>query len=79
MSCGSVVIGTKNAFQGINVIDQNNAIVCDEDIKIFANEIISILDNRERFEFISKNARSTILETYSWDIVLKDLKELMTK
>jgi glycosyltransferase involved in cell wall biosynthesis len=65
MSCGALIIGS-NTEPVTEVIDDNkNGLLVDFfDSKMIAKTITDVLNNRQKYEPIKKNARETIINKY---------------
>jgi glycosyltransferase involved in cell wall biosynthesis len=74
MSCGMPVIGTN--VKGINEVIEHgrNGILCDTDSNSIRKAIINLMGDEALKEKLGENARRTIVEDYSLDILAK--KEL---
>jgi glycosyltransferase involved in cell wall biosynthesis len=77
MSCGMPVIGTN--VKGINEVIEHgkNGILCDTDSNSIRNAIISLMGDEALKEKLGENARRTIVENYSLDVLAKKELELM--
>ncbi len=75
MSCGLTVVSTSAGLEGVSVRDGENVMVAN-DSKEFADKVVQALENPELAATIGMNARKTVEESYSWEIVLKPLEGL---
>lgn len=71
MSCGLPCIGTN--VEGINEIikHKENGYLCEINSDSIRNAILEVLNNKDLKVKISQNARKTILENFSLEIILK--------
>lgn len=74
MAMGCVVVGTENAFQGINVTTNKNCIMCDFNPKVFSLHIIELARNREAVISLGEEARGFVESNYSWGAALMPLE-----
>jgi len=76
MSCGLPVIGTK--VKGITevITHGKNGILCDTDSKSIRNAIIRLMHDEKKRQ-LGRNARKSILERYSLDIIKHDELKLI--
>jgi glycosyltransferase involved in cell wall biosynthesis len=74
MSCGLPVIGTKIDGTKEVITHGKNGILCDTDSNSISDTIINLMGDEALKEKLGENARRTIVENYSLDILAK--KEL---
>lgn len=79
MAFGLPVVASKQAAQGLHAAPQRDVVVAD-DPQDFAEKVIELLDNREKFESMARNARTYIEEYHNWeknlnglDLMIRDL------
>ena len=65
MSCGALIIGSKTEPVTEVIQDNKNGLLVDFfDSKMITKTITKVLNNRQKYENIRKNARKTIVEKY---------------
>ena len=67
MATGLPVIGTREAFAGIEVKNGVHGIVIDTEG--FPQKILELLSNSKQREIIGRNARNLIIEKFSWETI----------
>ncbi|MCX7647051.1 MAG: glycosyltransferase family 4 protein [Elusimicrobiales bacterium] len=72
MGSGVCVVGFPNAFEGIDVINGENAILCDSN-KIFIDKIIFLYKNKQIALNIGSNAKRVIKEKYMWNNIVNNM------
>lgn len=80
MSCGLPVIATEN--RGHNELIQNNVngrIVESNNLDIFANDILDLVNNSRLINTLGQNGRNRIVKFYSDQKILQELNELYKK
>ncbi|GEM_PF-3617983 len=78
MASGLPVLGTREAFSGINVENLKSCIVC-ETQEEFLNGIRMLIDEPVMFTNIAKAGREIIEKQYTWEIAAKQLLEIVEK
>ena len=73
MALGKAIVGTTIAFEGLEGINNYHYVLANETI-IFANNVISLLNNKKIRENIGNNARKLAIEKYSWENIVEKLK-----
>ncbi len=74
------VVTTLNGGSSVLINNKKNGIICELDIKLWENEIVRILEDKEFKENIIKEEHKTINDNYIWDkLVDKFLKIYDTK
>ena len=69
MYFGLPVFTTYNGGSSTLMTGENGIVIPKLDINTWANEIITLLDDPRRVKRITKNAKKTIEEEYTWDIL----------
>jgi len=77
-SMGKAVVATSASVGGLNVQDGENIIVQD-DPKLFAKEVMTLIQNPSARAELGRKARKTILQGYSWDAKSAELEAVMTQ
>ncbi|MDE3184120.1 MAG: glycosyltransferase family 4 protein [Bacteroidota bacterium] len=72
MSYGVPVVSTSQGAEGIGYTDGVDIIIADEE-KLFAQQIIHLLKDKEQRLLIQKNARQLVERKYDWNIIGNDL------
>ncbi len=72
LACGLPVVATKHSYEGIEVIDNYNAVIADNPNE-FAQKTVRLLNNPERREELGLNARKIIEEKYQWKNIVKKI------
>ena len=71
MSCGALIIGSKTEPVTEVIQDNKNGLLVDFfDSKMITKTITKVLNNRQKYENIRKNARKTIVEKYDLNNIL---------
>lgn len=76
MSCGCPIVTTPTGIQGIPVRNGIEAMVAENDNEI-VQHTIKLLQDKEFAAQLGQNARKCILETHTWEIVFKDLDNII--
>lgn len=71
MSMKVPIVSTEVGIQGINASNGNNVIIRDTDEK-FADAIIVLLTNKEKWESLSREAFNFVKDNYSWEAKFKE-------
>lgn len=72
MACGLCVLGTPNSFEGIDIEDKKNVLVC-RDADDFYRNIIFLDRNRGFIKKIGDEARRLIKERYLWSEIVRKM------
>jgi polysaccharide biosynthesis protein PslH len=75
MSCGLPVLTTNLGAGGIGAKDRINTLIA-ENSKGFADNVTELLRNEKFYKELALNARSFVVENYSWDGIAKKLNAL---
>src|SRR3989339_2227496 len=75
MAMSKAIVCTSQAVKAIDVINGKHVFVADKNGE-FAEKIISLLENSELRKNIGENARSLIVEKYSWEIHAKHFQKI---
>jgi len=78
LSMGSAIVSTSIGCEGIDVTDGEDILVAD-DPQTFAQKIIHLFRHPEVREEMSRRARRTALEKYSWKIIAPKLENVYRK
>ena len=81
MAAGLPVISSKTGISGLGIEDMVNVIIA-RSPKDYADQSEKLLNNRDFYNKIKRNARKLVDTTYSWSSVSKNLEEIykeMTK
>jgi len=77
MSCGTAVVASK--IPGINEVirnDHNAILIPPKEPELLAKSMMELLKNKRLRENLGRNARRTVLEKYSWSVVMNDMERL---
>lgn len=77
MAAGLPVITTPTGARGLEVENNNCAIICE--IQEFPEKIREVLDNKELYEKISHNGRTLVEEKYDWEKIAEDMAKILGK
>lgn len=75
MAAGLPVISSKTGISGLRIIEGQNVIIASSPAE-FANESVRLLENKDLYARIKKNARNLVNTTYSWKSVSKNLEKI---
>lgn len=75
MASGVPVITTRLGAIGIGAENRKEVIIADDNQE-FADSVIEVLDNKNLYEKITKNARSLIEEKYNWENITIELEKV---
>lgn len=78
MSMGVPVVATKEAISGIDYVNKEFALVSD-DIDIFADNIIKLLNNNNLYNKLADNARNIVEQNYNWKKIAEKLNDFYSK
>ncbi len=78
MACGCSVVTTPTGIQGIDAKHGEDVLIGNNP-KELAKLCIEILSNQELANKLSKNAREVIVNTHSWQIVFKELDDIINE
>ena len=67
MACGTPVIGVNHGGIAETVIDEQTGLLSSLNKNEIAEKINSLLNDKQKLERLSKNAREHIVDNYSWD------------
>ncbi|QQG40437.1 MAG: glycosyltransferase family 4 protein [Candidatus Levyibacteriota bacterium] len=73
MASGVPVVTTSLGIEGINAENNKETIIANTTENI-ANDVVSLLENSEKYQMIVKNARALIEEKYDWKKIVKKLE-----
>jgi glycosyltransferase involved in cell wall biosynthesis len=76
MACGCPVVTTQTGVQGIQVENGKNVMIAN-DTEDMIQKCLLLLEDKELARQIGKNAHNLILETHSWDIVFRQMDEII--
>lgn len=76
MSVGKPIIATKVGGIPEMITHNYNGLLVEAKANIIAREIIQLYEDKEKQEFISKNAILTVSEKYSWDLITNQFIEI---
>jgi glycosyltransferase involved in cell wall biosynthesis len=77
MSCGAKVVASD--IPGVNEVVENGyngILVPSKNPELLAKSILDILENKNSFENLGLNARETIIDRFSWPVVMKKMEKL---
>ena len=72
MAMGVPVVASKEAVSGIDCFTEDYALVSD-DIDIFANNVIKLLDDNDLYKNLSDNSRKVVEKNYNWKTIADKL------
>ena len=75
MASGTPVISTKIGLEGLDIIDNQNALIANTAPE-FAEKITSILNNKKQYEEIRANAYQLIRKKYNWKEISEKLEKV---
>ncbi|HOV91971.1 MAG TPA: glycosyltransferase [Candidatus Kapabacteria bacterium] len=78
MSAGAPVVTTPSGNQGIYGIHREHLMIGNNDVEL-AQLAIEILENDELAQKISINGRQHILNTHSWEIIYKNMDDIISE
>lgn len=78
MALGTPVVTTTIGLEGIEATPGIDIIVVDSPEE-FADQVVKLIENKERRAQISKNARNLIKVKYTWDKSLKTFEKLLSE
>ena len=78
MSMAKAVISTSIGAEGIAYSEDKDIVLAD-DPKMFAEKVITLLDDQEQRDSLGKNGRNLVLEKYDWNIIGKTLRGVYEK
>lgn len=73
MAMGVPVVATKEAVSGIDYFDDKEYALISDDIQIFADNIIKLLNDEGLYQKLAENARKNVEEHYDWNKIAKKL------
>lgn len=73
MAMGVPVVATKEAVSGIDYFDGKEYALISDDIQIFADNIIKLLNDESLYQKLAANARKNVEEHYDWNKISKKL------
>jgi polysaccharide biosynthesis protein PslH len=76
MSFGLAVVSTSKGAEGIDHMDGKDIIIADE-AEEFANQLISLLVNKERRISIGRGGRELVVKKYNWNIIGKKIADFV--
>lgn len=79
MSCGAVVVAVDDGAHKETVVSGKTGYVIKNDPKLIASKIDLLLANSKLLTMMSKNARNTMVQKWSWKTRGKELEELLVK
>ncbi|MCD6459377.1 TIGR03087 family PEP-CTERM/XrtA system glycosyltransferase [bacterium] len=78
VSMGLPVVTTSIAYEGLNLKKGLDIIVEDDPLK-FADQVISLLQDKNKRKQISLNAKQCLMKSYGWNANLKKMEEILLK
>jgi glycosyltransferase involved in cell wall biosynthesis len=75
MAQGKAIVSTSIGCEGISVTPGKNIIIADSP-ELFAQEIITLLKDRDKREKIGTAAREMVEKDYSWDVIGEKMEKL---
>ena len=75
MASGVAVVTTRLGAIGIGAENRKEVIIADDNQKL-ADSVIEVLNNKNLYDKITKNARSLIEEKYNWENITKELEKV---
>lgn len=77
MSCGKAVVATSVGLVPDLIVNYINGLVIPpKSPDAMANAIITLLEDEALRDYIGSNARKTIIENYTWDIISSSIEEI---
>ena len=76
MSIGLPIVTTKKGIEGLNVKNDEHAIIVNDVNDVFIDAIKYLIDNGEERKRIGANARRLAEEEYDWDQIGKKMDDL---
>ena len=76
MSMGLPIVSTPQAFQGIQGEPDRDLIVAEHPEK-FAEQVVTLIEDRKKREYLRKNAMELIRKKYSWTTCLQVLSKII--
>jgi glycosyltransferase involved in cell wall biosynthesis len=73
LSAGIPTITTPTGARGLDLIDQEHALICD--ISDFPKKIHELLSDNQLAESLKKNGRKLVEERFDWDSIVKKMSE----
>ena len=75
MASGVPVVTTRLGAIGIGAENRKEVIIADDNQKL-TDSVIEVLNNKNLYEKITKNARSLVEEKYNWENITKELEKV---
>ena len=76
MACGCPVVTTNSGSRGISIVSGENGFIAENNNAII-DVVLNLLGNTSLADRIGKNARETIVQNYSWDLIYDNLDKLI--
>lgn len=77
LAAGLPIISTRTGIEGLDLAD-NRTVLLAEKPEEFADNVISILSDKEKFNRIQKNAYTLVREKYNWEKIAQQLEQYYT-
>ncbi len=74
MASGVAVITTRLGAVGLLVKNKEEILIADDNQE-FADSVVEVLNNKDLYEKITKNARNLVEEEYNWENIAKELEK----
>lgn len=78
MAMGVPVVATKEAVSGIDYTFDNKFALVSDDVDVFANNVISLVNDDSLYEKLSSNSRKIAEDNYNWKNIAKELNKFYT-
>jgi glycosyltransferase involved in cell wall biosynthesis len=75
MACGTPVLATSKAVRALEIVPGNHAIVADDPSEQ-ANQILSLLRNKDRQSALALSGRSYVENHHNWKSIAEQLAQI---
>ncbi len=75
MACGTPIVATSTAVEGLNVADQKQVLIANQPHKM-AQQVVQIIQEPALWQKLSQNGQQFVKQNYDWELISQKLDQI---